>query len=424
MNPFPFLRRYWRHLLIMGATGAGLTALAWLLIRFPLLFWLPLLVGALSGGFVLLHPIRVQGRFRASPRAQRGAVEVSHFFGLAWLEAVGSTHRQLVRLHLGPFAWTLFRSPIREPRRPPPPSDQTPKTPAAPFSEPFPTSAPTHPSPPSAPERSSAPFPQNVPPTGGSPENLPPKSAAPVDQTADSQDFVVPPLEPMEPPSIKKDVTDPREVVTEDIDAMPSSLPTTPAKPSPEITDSPQESGPPPPLPPPPPGDGAGFGDDHSGPARPSGPTVSGAGPSWRERFRRGRHVVRQRYSQARGYLRTGRRLWPRVVPILGRLGAGSWASFSLDPVHLRCRFGFPDPHLTGMAQGAMATIGGLAWPWGIRLEPVPAFPGPTFTLRGRSGIRVFPWRLAWVGMRLLCERDLWRGLHAGWKWYRARQAG
>jgi|GEM_PF-3989825 len=400
-----------------------MTVLATIWALFKFLILLSLSLGFIVTVFVLLHPLDFDIQGRCTFRGQRGEIWFSHFFGLLGIGVMAGPRRQTLKIRIWrwkmpisiliyPFvllfqavlvvcnmiarimksiktACSKFLSIIVPGRKPPEPSSDGPsapplkiidvvKPPLEPSKE-FPIKKQT-PDLRSPEEKESSNEPSK--PDAITKEQSETVSLLPPSQVSSTAPFSVPPESLItSAPAIKKD-----EVKQIESGEISSDRYSEESKKEPD-----GESSTPP----------EGFVNKYK---------------EVRKKILRNWRKVKRIYRQSRG-------IWERFSPIIWKFVGNMWRSFRISGPGAKLLFGFPEPHVTGMFQGAASQVSGMLFPFGIFIKPEPVFDKTTLHIRFDVGARVYPWRVATSVVRLFFEKELWKGLYDLWKWYRSRSA-
>ncbi len=148
-------------------------------------------------------------------------------------------------------------------------------------------------------------------------------------------------------------------------------------------------------------------------------PPADGFLDRWRKIFRQARQRARRVYRQAGHRLRQARAVWRRASPILWRAWANSRGTITHRQTTGRLRIGFPEPPLTGVFTGLFYQAEGMFFPPRTRIDLVPVFPGAALSGRVETDLRLNPWRLVYVSLAFLVDREVWSIALDLWRWYR-----
>lgn len=406
--------------------------------------------GILLCVFLLVHPLSLHFRARISMQGQRGELRIRHLFGLLQLIADVSPRSQRVALQFWRWRRVLYRSrktsgrkdalppssPPQSPLPPTSPQSSSPPPPELPGSCPSSNvaSATTGTEDETSPiEPFSAPIPDGQETSATAQAMAKQQSDAAISESRSGQPSTT--RDPEQSKVADKDasagpVTTPDRTASEgsysgedsygggdsdnssDVGAERSDIPPSSAT----LQDAPEpssysSSSPPPPRPP-----------SADSPEGTDGTGQSPGATGKRQEFHRWQRLMLRYFRLFRLWVRRASTLWQRFSPALKRLLTNFWAIFTLHGPTIRCRFSLPDPCLTGMLHGVLASFGGILHPYGVSLIPTPVFSGAKLQIRLSSGISLYPWRMFWVVLQLMLERELWKGLWELFRWHRQRR--
>lgn len=363
---------------------------------FRFLFLSGLIFTSVSLIFFLLHPVDLKLFSRITPRCHRSRLRARHFFGLAALELTASINEQSLYFCIWKKRWRIKRWARQRPAPPEKPSPPRPTTPAD----------------------------DNAPQIIDKMPEKPDMTTQ--DQTHDAeridrQPSLIHGAEKRKVSDMPETIEPPvAEMSHEKTESLPAANQLPPDQPCREQTvkDEPEK---------PEPVD-LGSSASSGNPTVESSDRETGTQSYWAEAMesiragiKKLRKDLKTGIKSARKWIKLAFHYWTRFSPVIGRFLANLWRSFSVDGPCIFCKYALPDPFLTGIIHGTVSQVSGMLWPLGLRVYPIPAFPGPALYLRTNFGIRIFPWRVLGMTLRLFAEKEIWKGAWQLWKRYRNR---
>lgn len=358
----------------------------------------------------LFHPLKFNLKLRATIKGQRAELWFVYLFKILQIGIIATPHTQDVVIKL--FFWQRLLERQQRPKRPAPakvdktaaapPVENEEKTKDSVKVEPIENTVTTKPvantepiknDPPQPTESSQKapdPAPTTVTPEQDAAAQTPPEKSIAADENATivTEAVVISESPPLVPPE----------------KVSPTPISTAPIKPLAQVAEDLHKQQKPQPTP-----------DKETSAAAPKS--------EWRQKMRKFKHDLSNRYRQLQKYLRLTRQKWRILAPALKKFWQRGKKGFGLDNPSLLLRYALHEPYLTGMLQGSMAVVSGIVDRLGINFVPVPTFSEPGVYAKGCATAIIRPWRLVVATIGLLCERKLWHELWLAFKWYRTSKA-